>query len=312
MKREFDISAISSLYFFEYKSDFIFKSEYHDCFVLLYVETGSCEISHGQKTDPVSLSQGQLFIQAPDTCYSFRASSKSCPTLFACGFFCNSPQMSLLTDRVFCCGKKEQRILSLLAEEGQESFSPGLKNKSSYALERRFNQPFGGEQLIGMYLEMLFINLVRQYVSFESSELTRTLLSESDSVLLKRITQYYQEHLTEQVTVSQVCKEFSIGRSHLQRIFRQETGFGAMEYFSQMRIGAAKKMIRENDKKLTEIAEELGYTSIHYFSRQFKKITGMAPSRYQRTLRTATSDPVYQQIELDNKEGFLPDSSWQE
>ena len=98
-----------------------------------------------------------------------------------------------------------------------------------------------------------------------------------------------------------LCREFSIGRSHLQRIFREQTGLGAIEYFCQMRIRAAKRLIRENRMNLSDTARALGYTSIHYFSKQFKKITGMPPSEYQNFIRTAGSDPVCQHIDLDQK-----------
>ena len=97
------------------------------------------------------------------------------------------------------------------------------------------------------------------------------------------------------------CHEFSIGRAHLQRIFREHTGLGAIEYFCQMRISAAKQLIRENKMNLTDTAKTLGYTSIHYFSKQFKKITGIPPSRYQESIRSAGNDPIYQQIELEQK-----------
>lgn len=302
LREDFHVSAISSLHFFEYGSDFIFKSAYHDSFTLLYVTRGACEIVSGPKSSPVVLEEGQLYIQAPRQQYSFRASSPGHPTLFSCGFYCDSSRMALLTNRSFRTRKQEQKLLSLLASEGRANFSPDISGDSSYSLVRKFNRPFGGEQLVRLYLEMLMIDLVRQVADSEPKALQSpalSSLSQTDAILLQRITDYYSSHIAEHITVEQLCRQFSIGRSHLQRIFRQETGLGAIEYLCQMRVSAAKKMIRENQKNMTEIAGALGYTSIHYFSKQFKKITGMAPSKYARAIHTATSDPIYQQIDLD-------------
>ncbi len=301
LKQEFHISAVSSIQFFEYKSDFIFKSEYHDCWKLLYVEAGACEILRsGHKATPLSLQKGQLFIQAPNEYYSLKAAKEVTPLLFSCGFYCDSPGMSLLSNRIFSCKEQERRLLSALSEEGRSNFSMRVDDSALYRLERKLNQPFGGEQLIGMYLEMLLISLMRQYVSPAAEKDTAaSSLSKADSILLNRITDYYAAHITEKLHIRQVCQEFSIGRSHLQRIFREQTGLGAMEYFCQMRIGAARQLIRENKMNLTDTARALGYTSIHYFSKQFKKITGMPPSQYQNSVRTADSDPVCQQIDLD-------------
>ena len=105
-------------------------------------------------------------------------------------------------------------------------------------------------------------------------------LLKTDSILFNRITDYYEAHITEHIKVEHLCKEFGIGRSHLQRIFREQTGYGAIEYFCQMRISAAKRCIRENRMNLTDTAASLGYTSIYYFSKQFKKITENQSSPY--------------------------------
>ena len=222
LKQEFSVSAISSIHFFEYKSDFIFKSEYHDCWKLLYVEEGACDILRsGHESSPITLEKGQLYIQAPHEYYSFKAAQQTTPLLFTCGFYCDSTNMSLLAHRIFHCGRQELRLLSDLSEEGRSNFSVRVDDSALYSLERKLNQPFGGEQLIGMYLEMLLISLMRQYVSPSiKKEEAASSLSKADSILLNRITDYYAAHISEKVSISQICREFSIGRAHLQRTGR--------------------------------------------------------------------------------------------
>ena len=58
-----------------------------------------------------------------------------------------------------------------------------------------------------------------------------------------------------------------------------------MDYFANLKIDAAKEMIRMSDMNFTQIAEELGYASIHYFSRQFKKRTAMTPTEYAYSIK---------------------------
>ena len=262
LKKEFEIRQLTSLHYFEYKSDFIFKSEYHDYWKLLYVEDGSAEISFSNKKQaPVTLQKGELFIQSPNEYYSFRASSGNIAVLFTAGFYSDTANLSLLANKKLVC----------------------------------------------IYLEMLLISLMRQYTSSEEKKETPSentkkdasaSLLKTDSILFNRITDYYEAHITEHIKVEHLCKEFGIGRSHLQRIFREQTGYGAIEYFCQMRISAAKRCIRENRMNLTDTAASLGYTSIYYFSKQFKKITGMSPSQYQKMVRSSKKDPLYEQREL--------------
>ena len=309
LKKEFEVTAVTSIHFFEYKIDFIFKSEYHDYWKLLYVEEGACEITSSKNNHaPFLLKEGELFIQAPNEYYSFKGTENATPVLFSSGFYCDSPHLNLLSNRVLSCKEQEIKLLSLLAQEGNHNFFARIDDSGIYTLERKYNQPFGGEQLIKSYLEMLLITLMRHSASTPTEkEPALSSLSKADSILLNRITDYYADHITEHLTIEQICQEFSIGRAHLQRIFREQTGFGAIEYFCQMRISVAKKMIRDDKMNLTDTAKALGYTSIHYFSKQFKKITGMPPSKYQNTIRSTSSDPVYQHIDLDQK--FNSDSS---
>ena len=56
-------------------------------------------------------------------------------------------------------------------------------------------------------------------------------------------------------------------------------------YFKNLKIDEAKIMIREGEYNFTEIAHRLGYSSIHYFSRHFKKATGMTPSEYAYSVK---------------------------
>lgn len=71
----------------------------------------------------------------------------------------------------------------------------------------------------------------------------------------------------------------------LQKLFQELHGCGVMEFFTLMKIDTAKELIRSNQMNFTQISDRLGYTSIHYFSRQIKKITHMNPSEYASSIR---------------------------
>lgn len=106
-----------------------------------------------------------------------------------------------------------------------------------------------------------------------------------EPVQLQYMLAYMEKNLCLHLTIEQICRDNMIGRSQLQKIFQQKTGLGVIEYFSNMKIDAAKQMMRTDLMNFTQIAEKLGYSSIHYFSRQFKKITGMTPSEYVSSIK---------------------------
>ena len=59
---------------------------------------------------------------------------------------------------------------------------------------------------------------------------------------------------------------------------------GFVEYITETRIAAAKEMLEQGDLKVYEIAEKLGYESSFYFSKVFKKVTGLSPREYQQSI----------------------------
>lgn len=92
-------------------------------------------------------------------------------------------------------------------------------------------------------------------------------------------------HIHEQLTLEQLSRETLMGRSQLQQLVKKRYGCGVIDLFLQLKTDTARQMIRENRLNFTEIAHALGYSSIHYFSRQFKKFTGMTPSEYSSSIK---------------------------
>ena len=96
---------------------------------------------------------------------------------------------------------------------------------------------------------------------------------------------YLEEHLSCRLTLEQIARETMLGRSRLQQLIRRYHDCGVMELFARLKTDCARQLIRENRLNFTEIADLLGYSSIHYFSRQFKKQTGMTPSEYSSSIK---------------------------
>ena len=76
-----------------------------------------------------------------------------------------------------------------------------------------------------------------------------------------------------------------ISVSQLKRVFHEQIGQSMVSYLTALRIGEAKRLIREGNLTFTQIAERIGIESIYYFSNLFKKQTGMSPTEYEKTLK---------------------------
>lgn len=95
------------------------------------------------------------------------------------------------------------------------------------------------------------------------------------------VISYMKNNLSARLTFDAVLMNTDMCETYLKKYFRKRTGLPVMRYFKNMKIEEAKKLIKTSNMSFTEISDYLGYDSIHYFSRQFKKITGMSPTEYK-------------------------------
>jgi len=88
------------------------------------------------------------------------------------------------------------------------------------------------------------------------------------------------------ISLDKVAKNVNISPNYLSAIFSQEVGQTLTEYITYKRIDEAKRLLRYTDKRLSEIAAEVGYKDPRYFSFVFRKVTGCTPSDYRRGMNS--------------------------
>ena len=72
----------------------------------------------------------------------------------------------------------------------------------------------------------------------------------------------------------------------MKKVFHEQMDCGAMEYFTRLKVDAAKQMIRENDLNFTEIADRLAFNTSQYFTTVFRRVTGMTPTEYAFSVKS--------------------------
>jgi len=92
--------------------------------------------------------------------------------------------------------------------------------------------------------------------------------------------EFMEKHSHQVITVPQLARMVSLSESHFRRLFRQIFGIAPQEYLNSIRINRAKDLIWSGEYSLSEIARRTGFTNIYYFSRAFRKATGVAPSAF--------------------------------
>ena len=286
------INRIISVHYFQYMSDFSFPGESHDFWELVCVDRGEIDALAGDRR--LTLKKGNILFHKPNEFHNVLTNGKVSPSLVVIGFECHSPAIKSFEDQLMSVQDTEKELLAQIIVEARNTFSGRLDDP--YQEELIFNSEpltFGSAQLISHYLEQLMIHLDRRYFSYSLPVRSSRFLAEASSGndTYNRIVRYMEEHLGERMTIDRICRDNLVGRSQLQKLFRDTKGCGVIEFFSMMKIDTAKQMIRDNQLNFTQIADRLGYNSIHYFSRQFKQITTMTPSEYATSIRLLSEKP---------------------
>ena len=286
------INRVISVHYFQYMSDFSFPGESHDFWELVCVDRGEIDALAGERR--LTLKKGNILFHKPNEFHNVLTNGKVSPSLVVIGFVCHSPAIKSFEDQLMSVQDTEKELLAQIIVEARNTFSGRLDDP--YQEELIFNSEpltFGSAQLISHYLEQLIIHLYRRYFSYSLPVRSSRFLAEASSGndTYNRIVRYMEEHLSERMTIDRICRDNLVGRSQLQKLFRDTKGCGVIEFFSMMKIDTAKQMIRDNQLNFTQIADRLGYNSIHYFSRQFKQITTMTPSEYATSIRLLSEKP---------------------
>ncbi len=105
---------------------------------------------------------------------------------------------------------------------------------------------------------------------------------EGSSLLVYHIRQYIEAHFGEPaLSVNQLAAALHFTSAYLCRTFKTETGITIHTYLNEFRIEKAKDLLLTTDTPLYEVSSLVGYSDPNYFTRQFKKQTGITPSEYR-------------------------------
>ena len=279
LTREINIESIVTLHYFEHARNYVFEGERHDFWELVYVDKGKLEVV--ADNDGYELQQGQMIFHQPNEFHNLYANGTVAPNVVIVTFVCHSPAMEFFKNRITFATRSQRDLLASIVKEGRAAFAGPLGDPYTTQMKRAEHPPFGCEQRIQLALELLLIDMIRGGESAtERPHSSSSIKHRSDCDLTARIVHYMEEHLCDGLSFAEVCRFSAQSATNLKTIFKSVTGMGVMECYRHLKIEHAKTMLREGGGNITQIADKLGYSSVHYFSRHFKQSTGMTPREY--------------------------------
>ena len=294
-KDEIELLGFHNIYYFEFGKFHHHPTEKHDFWEMVYVDKG--QVIANTDGTITTLKEGQAIFHGPHQVHAHVSNREVANNMLVVSFSVSGELTGDLSGRVFTLDKTGKTLLSLFTKEAKDALG-SISNDfyNSNPLDFSKEAPFSS-QLMKMHFTELLIKLIRG----ESLTVNKKSGIDTSRVGISvdktwKIAEYMRENICNDITLNDICDKFFMRKSRLSVIFKENYGKSPMEYFKHLKIEEAKKLLREEEKSVSEICDRLGYSSIHNFTRAFKTATGFSPTGYRKSIL------LLQEADVNNKE----------
>lgn len=157
---------------------------------------------------------------------------------------------------------------------------PVLELKDTYSIEEQFKKLVDcwNDKLPGY--EFTARTRFQQLIIDIMEDRNKQFQSDGTSLKVEKIIQYMHQNINTRITLTELSGLVHMTPSYMSRTFKERTGYTIIDYFNKLKIDKSKELLIEGNKKVKEVAQELGFADEFYFSRMFKKSEGITPSKF--------------------------------
>ncbi|MCH4206840.1 MAG: AraC family transcriptional regulator [Solobacterium sp.] len=261
----FNIQEIIAYYYVVKAPSYFFPGEVHNFYELTYVDTGEVETTVQGKL--FTIHAGQCMLYGPGEFHDQKVTSdKSCSYLTVV-FQARGLDNSKLLDRVFTCTRT---MISTV-----DAFVKSCDDTSSYHFDEMITD------LRSLIIEML---QSEERTDDVHGKATTPINQYFENRLMEEIIAYINQHLYEPLPIQEITDQFSISRSTLQNLFKNNMDIAPKQYINEAKLNRSRVLIRKGDHTISEISNMLGFNSIHYFSRKFTIHYGITPTEFSKKI----------------------------
>lgn len=129
-----------------------------------------------------------------------------------------------------------------------------------------------------------FVNLSFHYLlaSFIHVQHFRSIQTEAEKDPVTQSVNFMLENIHRSIRLNELASNVQLSVSHFSRLFISKTNQSPIDYFNQLKVQKACRLLDFSKLSVSEIAQELGYEDPFYFSRVFKKVMGLSPGKFRK------------------------------
>ncbi len=251
--------------------EFFFPTESHSFYEFVYVLSGEIYLENNDKS--LSLNAGEFRLTFPNVAHRYFTENDS--EIFIVCFKCKSNVLSILDQPILI--KNDQKILmEKLIFEIENSFKLPFEER----VELKKDAPIGAKQITENIIEELLIRLLRDRLD-NSTILSVKNKTELQSALVNDIVEILKENVYKKISLSKICKSLFYSSTYLNNVFKEHKHVTIMKYYNTLKIEESKRLLLQGIS-IQEISDKLCFDTPNYFTKTFKSITGLTPSKYRQ------------------------------
>ncbi len=274
-----NVTRLANIHYFEFTEQYHTANDKHEFRELVYVDNGSIYVNSDGYSG--KLFKNQLIIHKSFEQHSLYCDAQVPPNVIIIGFECSSAELDYFSCTPTMLTSQLIRALTEVIKEGRTVFLPPYDIPNVRDMKKRSDYPFGADQMIKLRLEIFLIGLVRSVIDIPTAA-----EGFDESGKMREIHDYIQNNFCKNITLDELCFIFNTNKTTLCSKFKEAYGSTVIEYVNQLRIREAKMLLRLGEKNVTQIAASLGFNSVHYFCRSFRKSEHMSPTEYSLTIKS--------------------------
>ncbi|WP_230867626.1 response regulator transcription factor [Iocasia frigidifontis] len=105
-----------------------------------------------------------------------------------------------------------------------------------------------------------------------------------NEILIEEVKEHIKKNYQEGITLTELSQHFNVSSGYLSKLFLDYVGENFTDYLNMIRVNKAKELLKTTDKKIYQIADEIGFNDSFYFSSWFKRLVGVTPTTYRDNL----------------------------
>lgn len=163
----------------------------------------------------------------------------------------------------------------------------GLKNVFKNIKKEIKEQKYGYEIALKSDIYKIVLWVVR---SLEEEKGILSLYTEQTVEKIEKALKYIEKNYQKPLTVKEIAENSYMEYTYFSRIFKQITSMSCCDYINYFRVKKSEALILENELNITQIAGKVGFDSVSYYIKNFKRFNGKSPKKYNLTQISHTSE----------------------